>query len=194
MTSIALIRHGETAWNAAARLQGTSDIPLNDNGRKQARATAKRLADMHWDVIVSSPLMRAAETAQIIADTVGLSVTEHLDTLLERGYGEAEGITEEQAAARWPDGDYPGMDSEQEVTDRGMHGITTLHEQFPTGRVLAVTHGTLIRLVMSEVVGYPVDHIHNATISEIKYSQGAWHGVQINSVPITPEHTGAMPA
>lgn len=194
MTSIALVRHGETAWNAAERLQGTSDIPLNENGRRQARATAAILARSHWDVIVSSPLQRAAETAEIIAEAVALPVTEHLDSLLERGYGEAEGITDAEALQRWPDGNFPGMDSEETVTAHGMDGVETLRGQFPTGRVLAVTHGTLIRLVMSEVVGYPVDHIHNATVSEIHYAKGRWHGVQINSVPITPEHTGAMPS
>ncbi|GAB3558578.1 histidine phosphatase family protein [Spelaeicoccus albus] len=194
MTSIALVRHGETAWNAAGRLQGTSDVPLNENGRQQARATAAILADSHWDVLVSSPLMRAADTATIIGEAVGLPVTEHLEALVERGYGKAEGITDEEAMSRWPDGNFPGMDSEETVTRHGMDGVNELRRQFPTGRVLAVTHGTLIRLVMSEVVGYPVDHIHNATVSEIHYSDGAWHGVQINSVPITPEHTGAMPS
>src|SRR5699024_4629121 len=157
------------------------------------RRTAEVLAASHWDVIVASPLARAAETAAIIADRVGMDVSEHLDGLLERGYGEAEGLTASQARQRWPDGDYPGMDSEAHVGDRGMTAINTLHEQFPDGRVLAVTHGTLIRLVMSEVLGYAADHIRNATVSEVRYSHG-WRALTINSVPITAEHTGAMPA
>lgn len=67
LTTFALVRHGQTDWNAQRRLQGSTDIPLNDVGRGQARAAVAVLSGYEWDAIVSSPLSRAAETADLIA-------------------------------------------------------------------------------------------------------------------------------
>ena len=75
---IALIRHGQTDWNLEERLQGATDVPLNDTGRHEARAVARRLhaGASRWDVLVSSPLSRAVETAQIIGGVLGLELSE----------------------------------------------------------------------------------------------------------------------
>ncbi|NQD89088.1 histidine phosphatase family protein, partial [Paenarthrobacter sp. CM16] len=67
LTTFALVRHGQTDWNAERRLQGSTDIPLNDVGREQAREAVAFLSDQQWDTVVASPLSRAAETAEIIA-------------------------------------------------------------------------------------------------------------------------------
>ncbi|MET0318796.1 MAG: histidine phosphatase family protein, partial [Rhodococcus fascians] len=75
MTFLALVRHGETDWNLHGRLQGSSDIPLNDTGRAQAREAVYELSDHSWDLLVSSPLSRAAETADIIGSHLGISRT-----------------------------------------------------------------------------------------------------------------------
>ena len=90
--TIALVRHGQTAWNFERRLQGTTDIPLNDTGREQAATVAPRLTGT-WDVVVSSPLGRARETAQIIADALGLELGGTYPDVVERHYGDAEGAT-----------------------------------------------------------------------------------------------------
>ena len=70
----AFIRHGQTDWNRDDRLQGSSDIPLNETGREQAHEAAGLLRDGGWEVIVSSPLMRARDTAQIIADDLNIEL------------------------------------------------------------------------------------------------------------------------
>ena len=69
-----LIRHGQTDWNSQDKLQGSSDVPLNDTGRGQALEAARVLAGAEWSAIVSSPLMRARETAQIIAAELGIEL------------------------------------------------------------------------------------------------------------------------
>ena len=85
----AFIRHGQTDWNREGLLQGSSDIPLNDTGRAQARDALMTLRSMPWDVVVSSPLRRARETAQIIADALGLELGGTLGPFYAFGeYGE----------------------------------------------------------------------------------------------------------
>lgn len=101
VTSICLIRHGETAWNSEGRLQGREDIPLNDRGRDQARKLADALAADRWDLLVSSPLRRAWETATIIAARLGLPEPLAIPELMERDYGAASGPTKIEAARRF---------------------------------------------------------------------------------------------
>jgi len=100
-TRIVLIRHGETAWNAERRLQGHLDIDLNEEGRRQARAMAAALAGEHFDVLVSSDLARAAETAKALGNATGQPL--YIDgRLRERCYGGFEGLLYADIAARFP--------------------------------------------------------------------------------------------
>jgi probable phosphoglycerate mutase len=100
-TNIILIRHGETAWNAERRLQGHLDIPLNPEGERQAALLATALADEKIDLVVSSDLMRACQTAQAVADVLGMAV--QVDPQLrERCYGGFEGLLYSEIEARFP--------------------------------------------------------------------------------------------
>ena len=101
-TRLFAVRHGETAWNVEARLQGHTDIPLNDRGREQARRAARSLAEEAIDVVVSSDLSRARETAQAIAEAAGVPLLTE-PGLRERGFGRVEGWTHAEVAARWPE-------------------------------------------------------------------------------------------
>lgn len=150
-TRIALVRHGETAWNAEGRLQGQTDIPLNEAGRAQARAAGKRLAgyDGVWGALVSSPLGRAAETAELIGGELGLQVQEPHGGLLERHYGQGEGRAVLDMARRELDELLLSAEPETEVVDRGLAALAGLVREHPGTNVVVVAHGTLIRLVMS---------------------------------------------
>src|SRR6185369_6866034 len=102
MTTILLARHGETDWNVERRVQGHSDTPLNDRGRQQACALAEELAGESIDAVYSSDLLRAHETARIVAEQRGLGVTSIRD-LRERHFGTWEGLTDEEIFERYPD-------------------------------------------------------------------------------------------
>ncbi|WP_036172763.1 histidine phosphatase family protein [Massilia sp. 9096] len=100
-SNIILIRHGETAWNAERRLQGHLDIPLNPEGQRQAALLAAALANEPIDLVVSSDLARARQTAQAVADALGMAV--QVDAQLrERCYGGFEGLLYSEIEARFP--------------------------------------------------------------------------------------------
>ena len=101
-TRLIAVRHGETAWNVEARLQGQLDIPLNERGADQARRAARSLADDRPDVVVSSDLARARATAEAIASFNQVPL--FLDAgLRERSFGSFEGMTHNEVAQRWPE-------------------------------------------------------------------------------------------
>lgn len=166
LTTFALVRHGQTDWNAERRLQGATDIPLNDVGRGQARDAVAVLAPYEWDAIVSSPLSRAAETADLIAEGLGLTVSRRIPELTERSFGPAEGMQAgpELEALRVPGG-FKGAESEAEAADRGLAALEALAEEFRGQRVLVVAHGTLLRVSLSRAIGQTLASVDNAALN-----------------------------
>ncbi|NUP58485.1 MAG: histidine phosphatase family protein [Pseudarthrobacter sp.] len=166
LTTFALVRHGQTDWNAERRLQGSTDIPLNDVGRGQARDAVAVLAPYEWDAIVSSPLSRAAETADLIAEGLGLTVSRRVPELTERSLGPAEGMQAgpELDALRVPGG-FKGAESEDEAADRGLAALEALAEEFRGQRLLVVTHGTLLRVSLSRAIGQTLASVDNAVLN-----------------------------
>lgn len=166
LTTFALVRHGQTDWNAERRLQGATDIPLNDVGRGQARDAVAVLAPYEWDAIVSSPLSRAAETADLIAEGLGLKVSRRVPELTERSFGPAEGMQAgpELEALRVPGG-FKGAESEDEAADRGIAALEALAEEFRGQRLLVVTHGTLLRVTLSRAIGQTLASVDNAVLN-----------------------------
>jgi len=166
LTTFALVRHGQTDWNAERRLQGSTDIPLNDVGRGQARDAVGILAPYEWDAIVSSPLSRAAETADLIAGGLGLTVARRVPELTERSFGPAEGMQAgpELEALRVPGG-FKGAESEDEAADRGLAALEALAGEFRGQRLLVVTHGTLLRVSLSRAIGQTLASVDNAALN-----------------------------
>jgi broad specificity phosphatase PhoE len=167
VTTLLLVRHGETDWNRDGRWQGHSDTPLNDAGREQARRLAPELSDV--DVVYSSDLARARETAEILAQQLGLHV--RLDPRLrERGFGAWEGRTsaEIEAAfqhehARWLAGDTPGApDAEpfDEFASRVHDFVTEVVDRHADETVLIVAHGGSLRAIhaLAQGLDYVRDH------------------------------------
>ena len=185
---IELIRHGQTDWNRDDRLQGSSDIPLNATGRAQAVEAAGLLADQGLAAIVSSPLSRARETAQIIASILGIELGAGYDDLIERDYASREGEVPTSRIPDEADADFPDIESRESVVIRGMRAIgeirdTRLPIDGPDATIAAVCHGTIIRFILSEILGEEIPHIHNAAINEIEWTDGAWRVLSVNGTP-----------
>ena len=185
-TTFALVRHGQTDWNAAGRIQGATDVPLNDVGRGQATEAVAPLSQYDWDFVVASPLSRAAETADIIATDLGLEVTRHLPGLVERNYGPAEGLSAgpELDALRVEGnyGSFRGAEAAQSVSDRGLGALRLLAEDYPGARIVVVCHGTLIRLSLMAALEQEIPPILNAAISVVQFSpEAGWTASVINN-------------
>lgn len=160
MTALILIRHGETDWNRDRRIQGATDIPLNDTGRAQAHEAATTLRerlDLAGVTIASSDLSRARETAEIIAGDLDLEAPRTYRGLRERSYGEAEGLDVDEFRRRWGDwhcAEVPGAEPWPQLRRRGIAALGRVvrdHRRAtaPTASTLiVVSHGAFIREIM----------------------------------------------
>ena len=166
MTTLTLVRHGETDWNARRLIQGSTDIPLNDIGRAQARATAQtlreRLSDGSPLIVASSDLSRAHETAQIIAAELGVAAPRTYRALRERGYGEAEGVGVDEFVQRWGTWQQAVVPGAEAWTDVRVRGLSGLREVIRDARratapaapsLVVVSHGALIRELIRHATG-----------------------------------------
>jgi broad specificity phosphatase PhoE len=186
VTTLLLVRHGETDWNRDGRWQGHSDTHLNDVGREQAARVAEELDGV--DVAYSSDLARARETADIVARRLGLDV--HVDERLrERSFGAWEGKTAPEieaefrdAHARWLAGEGPGAEDAEPFPDfatrvqRFVEDVLTRH---PDETVLIVAHGGSIRVIHALASGldYVRDHrsipgVPNCTVARYAARDG----------------------
>ena len=184
--TFAFIRHGETDWNKDDKLQGSSDIPLNARGREQAHEAAGILADGGWQVVVSSPLKRARETAQIIARDLGLELGPSYPALVERDYGPLEGQSSSETVAKYPHRDYPGAESLDSVVSRGLAGLARVADDFRDRDVVIVAHGTIIRYTLAALAGRPLDAIRNGSISTFRLEGDRWEVLTVNGQPLVP--------
>lgn len=145
-TILAVLRHGQTDWNIDFRLQGITDIPLNETGIAQAKEAAAVLANTKWDYLLSSPLSRAFDTAQIVAAKVGVEKVEIEPRLLERSFGEAEGLRHDEWKIQYPNPNLvPGGESLDELRIRSNELLDHFAQTYAGKSVLAVSHGALIR-------------------------------------------------
>jgi len=183
-----LVRHGETDWNRDRRIQGSTDIPLNDTGRSQATAIGKLLAQRQWDAVVTSPLSRAVETAQLIAAQIGVSEVKRDAHIVERRYGEAEGMAIAELAERFPgDAPVPGRETREDVAARAMPALLAIAKQHPGGSVIVVSHGGLIRSVLGAVdPGTEHPPITNGSVHSFRYVDGSFELHAFND-PISTE-------
>jgi 2,3-bisphosphoglycerate-dependent phosphoglycerate mutase len=154
VATILLVRHGETDWNRERRWQGHADRPLNETGRAQARALAEELADDPPDAVYSSDLGRASETAQIVADRLGLAVTFD-PRLREVDVGEWSGMTAAEVELSFPEAmrrrleGGTGWERGERYEEMAERVVAALHDiaAAETGRVLVVSHGGAMRAV-----------------------------------------------
>lgn len=146
---LTFVRHGETDWNRQRRIQGSTDVPLNDTGRRQAREAARLLARRDWDAVVTSPLSRAFDTAAIIAEELGLPAPAGDARLVERAYGDAEGLEIAEVDRRYPGDTFvPGREERDAVTERALAALRDIAQRHPDQNVIVVSHGGLIRSLL----------------------------------------------
>lgn len=180
---ICLIRHGQTDWNAAGRIQGHEDTELNTLGRSQAAQTGAYLQQWTWDRIISSPLKRALETAEIIAQPLKLEPVEIMDAFMERDYGECSGMTAAQRQHSFPDGVIPRQETLETLQKRALAGLKVLTDE-PQARILIVTHGGLINSLLARFSGGEIGSgktvLHNASLALLQYRQTDWQILAYN--------------
>lgn len=163
VTRVLAVRHGESEWNAAGRWQGHADPPLTDDGLVQAVRAAERLGT--FDAIWASPLQRAAHTAAVIAESIGVGPVQLHADLMEAGFGPWQGLTVAEIEAGWPgflaERRRPeGAEPIEQVVARGMAALRHVAASAPGGEVLAVTHGGLVRSVCHSLDRHDV-HLPN---------------------------------
>jgi len=165
---IVLWRHGQTAWNLEGRLQGQSDIPLDDLGREQAAQAARLLAALRPHAIVASDLIRAADTAAALAALVKLPVQPDKG-LRETYVGHWQGLTNAEIKQKFPEEEEVwradrstrrgGGEIETEVADRAVPAIINALAAIPArGTLVVVSHGGTIRVALGSLLGLPPDH------------------------------------
>lgn len=147
---VGLVRHGLTDWNQAGRIQGQSDIPLNNEGRSQARRLARRLqeeSEYRWDFVITSGLSRAQETGSIIAEALQIPLYDPDSRLMEKAFGQAEGLTHTERETLWGidwDQQDLGQEKDEAIRERALSFMSDLAQRYPDKQVLVVSHGGLL--------------------------------------------------
>jgi broad specificity phosphatase PhoE len=155
VTTLLLVRHGETDWNAVGRLQGHTDRPLSDFGRRQAEHLAEELESEPLDAIYASDLARARETAEIAGERLGLPVVLDPD-LREKDWGTWEGLTSVERDRV----EFVGESTEAHQ-ERILAALRRIAERHLGGRVLVVTHGGSMRRVQTAAMGMAMPVVEN---------------------------------
>lgn len=167
-TRVLLVRHGQSEWNATGRWQGQADPPLTELGRLQAREAARGVGAV--DAIWASDLQRAADTATIIADDIGVGPVVVDPDLRERHAGEWSGLTRDEIEERFPsylatDRRPPGWEPDERLLARARRALARIADAVPGGDVLVVTHAGLI---------YAIERWLGAEFERIANGAGRW--------------------
>jgi broad specificity phosphatase PhoE len=178
-TRILLARHGETEWNRVGRWQGQADPPLNDTGRQQAKVLAAQLEHDGIAAVYSSDLRRASETAGIVAERLGLAVTEER-ALREIDVGSWSGLTRNEVRERYPEGfarwlaGEIGHDGEtrEQLAHRVVDAVERIANAHSGEQVLVVTHGGAIRALRRHAAGDPGESLENCATFPLALVEG----------------------
>ena len=186
MTRLLVVRHGQSEWNATGRWQGRADPPLTDEGRRQSKVAGGALGT--FDAVVASPLLRAAETATIIAELLGIGPVLTDPDLVERDAGEWQGLTRSQIQEGWPgfldDGRRPpGYEPGDSMLTRTLSVLERISERMGDGDVLVVSHGGVV-YALEEACGEPWRRLPNLGARWFEVSGGDLSaGPRVDLVP-----------
>lgn len=178
VTTVCLVRHGQTDSNFAGRLQGREDRELNAQGEEQVRQSAVYLARQHWDVLATSPTRRARQTAGILAEHLGMSDIEEMHEFVAREPGAAYNLTRQEIEERFPDGNVPGSESREDVRERAMGGLNKLASKYPGKNMLVVAHregiNSILRTISGGEIGTGVTQLAIGSLSFLELRDGEW--------------------
>lgn len=173
-TKVFLVRHGITDWHREGKLLGQRDIALNEEGLAQAEHAAEGVAGLQIAEVLSSPLLRALQTAEIIGKRTGIEIARD-PRLVDFRVGKWEGMTYQQISAsdeyqRFLADPFseriPGGESLQEVRRRAVSAIEQALEDNPTGEhICVVTHAGVIRVLLTHYIGSPPANYHRIRVS-----------------------------
>ncbi len=193
MADLFLVRHGETVWHLENRYAGSTDIDLSHQGRTQAQALARWARSANLDAMWCSELRRSLDTAAPCAKASGLELK--IDARLnEVGFGVGEGLTLDELEERFPQKaaafqadpvahPLPGGEDLRAAAQRAVAVLGEIVHEFPRGRILVVSHNSLIRLALCQILNLPLTEYRNRFESV--------RNCHLNQVQITP---GAPPA
>ncbi|HKJ39450.1 MAG TPA: histidine phosphatase family protein [Anaerolineales bacterium] len=178
MTQLCLIRHGQTDWNLEGRYQGQSDVPLNKKGLAQAHSLIETLNGQKFDAVFTSDLMRARQTAEPIADKLGITMQIE-PRLREIHQGEWEGVLVDDIKARyekiWSQRTVdpanvrpPGGETVREVATRVYAALDNISRLFPNGHLLIVSHGLSIATAICRDKGIAVGQAYTVIPDNIQ--------------------------
>ncbi|MGH3425914.1 MAG: histidine phosphatase family protein [Nocardioidaceae bacterium] len=190
-------RHGRTAWNATGRVQGQSEVPLDEVGREQAASAASRLAALSPVRIVTSDLERAAATAEVLGRLVGI-VVETDSRLREMSFGIREGLTTAEALEKFPqemeawlanrDIRMPGGETYAEAAERFRTGVAEVADAMADDEtVVIVAHGAVLRVGICAFLGLPQEHwgafggFNNCAWTVLEETQKRWRVAEWNA-------------
>jgi broad specificity phosphatase PhoE len=192
VTELLLVRHGETDWNRERRFQGHADPPLNETGREQAQALAAELAGEGIELVYTSDLARAVETAEIVAARLGADVRSMRD-LREIDVGEWQGLTWQEIEERYPDGarswhehgaGWETGETYEQLGERVVAALRRIASDHPEERVLVVGHGGAIRATRAFIEGVSVPEsrirsraIGNCEVFRVVTEDGSFRGI-----------------
>ena len=189
-TLVYLARHGQTPLNESDVLRGLADPPLDQTGRDQAQRLGAALGPQGLWAVISSPLLRARQTAQPVAERAGLVVATD-QYLVDRDYGQWTGISRDAVIAQWGSVDRaPGVEPRSVVADRAVKGLSDIARRCPGGTVTVVSHDAVNRQVLVAFdagLGDP-DTIpqDNGCFNTLLWKGHGWAVLSVNELPDRP--------
>jgi broad specificity phosphatase PhoE len=172
------VRHGETDWNAQGRVQGWTDVPLNELGVSQAELLSLWLEGIPFRAVVASDLIRARHTATILRSRMKAPfVTDPL--LRERSFGKGEGMLRSDMLRHYPNG-APEAESAADVERRVMEFLSKMTKTYSDGRILCVSHGGVIRAILKVLNCESPTHLGNTSVSRTRFHDGKWDVLAVN--------------
>ena len=196
-TKLIIIRHGETKWNRGKVFRGTYDIPLNDNGRNQARLTSEALHAHRIDIAYTSTLARDCETADLVLAPHNIQASPHKG-FLDMDYGDWTGKTEEEVKQKWPS-EYanwislphatrpPGGTTIQEIFDRSFSALINLCEQHEGRNIAIFSHRVVNKLMIIGALGMGLERFSyiiqgNCCLNELEFRHDGFVIQTINNI------------